>query len=274
MTAQPLATFAAGRHVAEHGAVVLGQGDPDDRRRHDPHGLVGEQLEHVVACAAAQDRSEQLVDRRELGPRPLERVGVVPRLGEQTRVLDGGARLGRQHDRDPLVGLREVSGPLLGQVQVPEHAATGDHGNAEKRPHGWMVGWKAHGARIGAEVRESKRPGVGDQNTQDPPARREVADGLAGLVAESGGDELREPVSRLVEHADRAVPGTGEVARRLHEPGQDLLQLESSGDRDPGVEQRLEAVIWRRRAHSERIRDSRTRIPRAPGCGRYPGCQH
>ena len=164
-----------------------------------------------------------------------------------------------------LVSLGEVAAvALLGEVQVPEDAAARDHWHPEERPHRRVVRREADRARIGPDVGEPQRPGVGDEHAQDPPAGREVADGGALVVAETGRDELGQLVARLVEHADRPVPRPRQIARELHETRQDLLKLEPTGDRHAGVENGLETIVWRRGAHSGRIRDSRNRNPRAP----------
>ena len=71
-----------------------------------------------------------------------------------------------------------------------------------------------------------------------PAAVGQVADLASQLGVDAVGDEV---VAGAVgaDHAERAVPGAGELAGRLHDPAQHAVQVEVGRDRHHGVEQRL-----------------------------------
>jgi hypothetical protein len=81
--------------------------------------------------------------------------------------IDGRLLVGR-------LELRAVG--LLGQVQVPPRLAADQHRDAEERRHRRMPGGEPVGARMGADVGQPQRPGVGDQHAEHAATARKVAD--------------------------------------------------------------------------------------------------
>ena len=72
---------------------------------------------------------------------------------------------------------------------------------------------------------------------------RELSDRRMQLVADPDRDELDQPVTRLVEHAERAVRGTHRLGRGLDDRVQDGVQVEVGPDREDRVEQPFELPV-------------------------------
>ena len=53
-------------------------------------------------------------------------------------------------------------------------------------------------------------------------------------------DEAVEPIPRLVDHPQRAVPGAGRIAREFDQPGQHRLEFQAAADRYARIDQELE----------------------------------
>ena len=88
---------------------------------------------------------------------------------------------------------------------------------------------------------EAERPGVDDQEPEDPESLREGARCGAGLVVDADRDELREAGAGVVEHAQRAVAGVDERHRALDDPLEHRGDVEVGTDRQDGVEQLTKA---------------------------------
>lgn len=102
----------------------------------------------------------------------------------QARVVDGGARRGRQrlHDHLVVLGERRSTG-LLGQIQIPEDLLANAHGHTEEGPHmRMMVGEPDRGRMIG-EIVQTNGFGLVEQQTQHALALGHITDAARrGLV--------------------------------------------------------------------------------------------
>ena len=65
-------------------------------------------------------------------------------------------------------------------------------------------------ARVLFEMLETQRLGLGDQQSQHPSPRGAVADYLFFGLAEPDGDELLEPSTSGIEHAECGIAGADE----------------------------------------------------------------
>ena len=133
--------------------------------------------------------------------------------------------------------------------------------------HGRMVGRKSGARGVLADVGESERPGVDDEEPEDPEPLRRRADLGACLVVDADGDELRQAGPGLVEHAQRAVAGVDQRDRALDDPLEDCGQVEIRPERQYGIEQLPEASWSRmfRRHVGQRTSRRRTLFKRHNG---------
>ena len=192
------------------------------------------------------------LEREAGGEEPLDH-GVVEVLGDalpvlqddqfgqagvEAGVLDGHRRRPGQRHRQLLVNVAEGLGTLLvGQVQVPEDLLAHDDRHAEERPHRGGVGREPVAVGMLPEIGEPQRLRFEDQQTEDPMAPREIADGPVGLVVEAGGDELDEAGPRLVEEAERAIASVHQVGGGVDDALQHCLQVEVGADRQHRLHQ-------------------------------------
>ena len=87
--------------------------------------------------------------------------GLSPlRLREEPGVVDGSAGGGGQGGDQFLVFLAELSGVLIGQVQIPVGGAAHLNRHTEKAVHRRMSGRDAHGAGIVGQMPQSDRPSI------------------------------------------------------------------------------------------------------------------
>ena len=91
---------------------------------------------------------------------------------------------------------------------------------------------------MGLQALQTERMRVPDQQPEDALAQRQVADRCVLLVGEPTGDEVDQPPS-VTDHSQRAVPGSGDPARRDHGPIEHAVQVEVGADRDHRVQQCL-----------------------------------
>jgi hypothetical protein len=119
-----------------------------------------------------------------------------------------------------LVHLRElVRTLLLAEIEVPENLVPDADGNTEKRMHGRMVRREPVRLRVRREVSQPQRPGVDDEEAEDPVTLGQVTDCGVGLAVDADRDELGQaPV--IADHADRGVTSADELTRRLNDPVQ------------------------------------------------------
>jgi hypothetical protein len=74
-----------------------------------------------------------------------------------------------------------------------------------------------------ADVRQPQRTRIADEHAEDAAAARGFADRAHSSFVDPRSEEPREP---LVEHAERGVPGTGDLERRVEHPAQDRVGVE------------------------------------------------
>src|SRR5918996_3292146 len=174
-------------------------------------------LEGQNAEDAFVDAVERLISHQTLQGLHTERElagsqrGKSLQLPTDTGVLDGHSRLRREGLDRLLVALSELrpSDPL-GEVQVAVNTVPNTQRDPEERSHRWVIRGKADRLRIALDPRQPERMDFVDQYPQDPLPHREVADGLALLLGDAVGDEIRkEPV--VSEHPQRAVACVGDL---------------------------------------------------------------
>ena len=145
----------------------------------------------------------------------------------QPGVVDGHRRGAGQPDGEFLVELTELGGvDLVGQVQVAEHLVADLDRDTEEGTHRRMVRREPVAVRVGAQVGESQRSGVGDQHPQDAVTFREMPDGVMGVIIDADGEELGQADAGLVEDAEGAVAGADQLDCRLDDAVQHRFQIE------------------------------------------------
>jgi hypothetical protein len=152
---------------------------------------------------------------------------------------------GREGHHDVLVldGERAAA-PLLGEVEVAEHLVPDPDRDAEEGLHRGVVGRESVRRRVLAEDGQPQRLGPVDDETEDPVAGRQVADGGPLVGGEPVGHELAQPpTGTAAEHAQRAELRVGERARGGDDALQRTLQRQVGVDADDGVEQAAEAFL-------------------------------
>jgi hypothetical protein len=88
---------------------------------------------------------------------------------------------------------------------------------------------------------------------------REIADRRVRLGVDPGGEEALQPLTGLVDHAERRVAGLRQLRGRLDDPLQERLQRELRAERDPRVHEDAEAVdLVAARGHRRILAASRT----------------
>ena len=74
------------------------------------------------------------------------------------------------------------------------------------------------------------------------------------LGVDAGRQEALERLPGLVDHAERRVPGAGQLGRGLNDPLQERVERELGAQRDPRVNEDAEAVVWsRHRLHPSHL---------------------
>ena len=79
--------------------------------------------------------------------------------------------------------------------------------------------------------------GIVDELPEHSVPLGDVADDGARLVADAGGDELREPLLAAAEYAYRPVVGIGQLHRQLHDALEHGGQRQLRGQGHAGLEQ-------------------------------------
>jgi len=86
------------------------------------------------------------------------------------------------------------------------------------------------------DVGQAQRPGIVDQQAEQPAALRPVVDSADLLLAQADGDEFGQPPV-LADHAQRPVRRVNEPDRGLDDPPQRGLQVESRANGDDRLQQ-------------------------------------
>jgi len=145
-----------------------------------------------------------------------------------------------------------------------------------------VPGGKADGARILGEIVKAQRPGVSDQQAQDPAPLRRVPDLQLDFVAHAVGDEPLEASAGGVDHPKCRVLRVGHMGRGLDDPFEDALERQLGADGDTGFDQCPEAVGPFPRGHAFMVskgsvvsRSKMAGLPQTmaagPGWRRVPG---
>ncbi len=90
---------------------------------------------------------------------------------------------------------------------------------------------------MAADVGQAQRPRLLDQQAEHAAAARQVADRPPRLLVDAVGDEALQLVAVLVEHAERGVAGTGQLAGDLEHLPEDHLRVELGDEAAADVDQ-------------------------------------
>ena len=152
-------------------------------------------------------------------------------------VLDRRAGRGGQRHHDLLVVLGELGRALLlGQVEVAPDVVADAHRHAEEAVHRRVVRREAVRVGVLGDVRHAYRLRLVDEQTQHAAAVRQLADLRVQFGADAVDDEVVQHAVGT-DHAERAVAGAGQLARRLHDPLQRAAQIKVGPDADDSVQQ-------------------------------------
>ena len=137
-------------------------------------------------------------------------IGQERHLGHllvEASVLDGNTGGDRQRDHQLLVDVGEhLADLLVGEVEVAEHRVAHADRHPQERVHRRVVGREAVRRGMLRQFGQPQWLGVGDQQSEESVPLRQVTDRPAFVFVDADRDELVEPRSCRVEHAERAVP--------------------------------------------------------------------
>ena len=100
-----------------------------------------------------------------------------------------------------------------------------------------------------ADIGQPQRLGVFDQRAEHPPATRQIADRAAGLLVDTGGQELLKLRAILVEDPDRGVARPGDLPCRLKDTIEHSPLVKLGDERLPNIEQLSEPRLLRISGH-------------------------
>ena len=118
--------------------------------------------------------------------------------------------------------------------------------DAEEGTHRRVIGRKAHGARVLAEVVKPERRVLADEDSEDPPPARKVADRSVRVGINARGEEALELGTASVDHAERGVASGRELGSRLDQALQEGVERQLGRERDPGLDERPQALFAQR----------------------------
>ena len=104
-----------------------------------------------------------------------------------------------------------------------------------------MIRRESDGARVSPQVGKAQRPRIDNQRPQNSTTNRLRADRISHVLIHPMGEEPVEAPAGLIEHSQRPVTGTGELARELHQSREQILELQAARDGDPGLEEQFES---------------------------------
>ncbi len=221
-----------GAHL-RNDAVDLRHGDAELARRGVGHAG-GHALEGET------EREEPLDDRVMEVPGHAVAVFVDRRTAHpvmEAGVLDRDARRQRERPHQRLVVEGELRPPhLVCQIEVPVHLVAHLDRHAEKGRHGRVVGREAEAVGMAADLVDAQRARVGDEQPEDPTARRARTDLVLLLFGEPDGDEFRQSLFLFVEDPERPVARPGHGARLLDDVPEDLGQFQVRLDQQRRLE--------------------------------------
>ena len=105
-----------------------------------------------------------------------------------------------------------------------------------------MVVGEADRAWIRSQVVEPERPRIVDQRAEHAPAAREMPDRSLGLLVEAGHHEPLEGLSARIQHAERRIPRSRQLRRRLDDFLQHGVERQLGRERDTRIDERAETV--------------------------------
>ena len=222
------------RARGEHELVAFEQRELDDARIDQRARPLRDELQHPVEVRDAAERARDLRRRLQTAVRALELVPALADVAVQPGVVDRDRRPVGEDDGRVLVVLGELADRLLGQVEVaPDLAADGDR-HAEEAAHRRMRQGESVRLGVRADVGQSQRLRIPDQDPEHAAPVRQVADRAVRLLVDPLREELVEHLAALVEHPDRGVPRPRELLGELEQPVEHHvgIQLGHDGPRD------------------------------------------
>jgi hypothetical protein len=94
-----------------------------------------------------------------------------------------------------------------------------------------------------AHVAESLRLRIVDQQSEDAPAAREIADRSVAVLIDAACQEALELAPAVIENAERRITGASYLAGRLEQLVEHGLQVQLRDERPPDVDQAVKAVL-------------------------------
>ena len=228
----------------DHELVVLGQHDHERARAHERPRPLDDQLEDAAQVGLAAERLRDRDGRVQAAIRPLEVVAALLDRPVEPGVVDRDRRpVGEDHG-GLLVGVGErLAVLLLGQVEVAPDLVADHHRHAEERLHLRVRGGEAVGLRMVADVLEPQRARLLDQQPEDPPAAREIADRAVRLGSIPAVMKRVELLPAVVEHADGRVARAGDLAGDVEQLLQHGLHVELGDQAATRIDQAPEAEL-------------------------------
>ena len=93
------------------------------------------------------------------------------------------------------------------------------------------------------DVRQPQRLRLRDQRPRTPRPRGRSPMFPRGIGFDPGGEEVGEILTRLVKHADRGVPGSGQIPRDVEQAVKDVLELALGNERATSIDQASQAIL-------------------------------
>ena len=110
-----------------------------------------------------------------------------------------------------------------------------------------MVRRKAVALRMAVQIGGPNRLRFMDHVPQQAVSARQVPDARARLGVDSGRHELYQRLAVSADDPERRIPGSDDLARRVHDFLQDLIELVAREDRHAGRQQAFESLPYARR---------------------------
>ena len=232
--AQQLGRFAAADRLDVE-VIALREHHEGDIGLQEVTGPVHNQRDDVLALGTGQQRGGDFAAGLHPGT-------STPALVVQARVLDRDAGSHGEGDDHALVFVGEpLTATLLGEVEVAEDRLADPDRDAQEGVHRGMASREPGRRAMHGEVGQPQRVRVTDELAQDAVAGRRRPDGGNGRVVDADGDELRQPLTTFVDHAQCAVRRVHQADRDLDDATQHHLQVQVGADREDRVQQMADA---------------------------------
>ena len=246
--------------------VALAQHDQHGARVHERPAALDDQLEHAVQVGHAAHRVGDVPRRLERAHGALELQAAALAALVQAGVVDRSGRPLGEHHHGLLVLLGELSSALLlSQVQVAPGLAADHDRNAQEGPHLGVAHREPVALGVLANVGQPQGTRVVDQYPEDAASARKVANRTLRGAIDPDREEAFELLTRLVEHAERRVPGAGDLAGFPEDPVEHRLSVVLGDQVSPDAQQSPDLLAVAECAHLKPRADY---TPRAPAIRR------